>query len=40
MTLVEALPETGRQHQIRVHLAEIGHAVVGDKLYGLPEEEL
>ena len=39
VTLVEALPETGRQHQIRVHLAEIGHAVVGDKLYGLPEEE-
>jgi 23S rRNA pseudouridine1911/1915/1917 synthase len=39
ITLVEALPETGRQHQIRVHLAEIGHPVVGDKLYGLPEEE-
>lgn len=38
ITLVEALPETGRQHQIRVHLAEIGHAVVGDKLYGLAEE--
>lgn len=37
ITLVEARPETGRQHQIRVHLAEIGHPVVGDKLYGLPE---
>jgi len=25
---------TGRQHQIRVHMAAIGHALVGDKLYG------
>lgn len=32
--LVEAYPETGRQHQIRVHLAAIGCPVVGDKLYG------
>lgn len=39
ITLVEARPETGRQHQIRVHLAEVGHALVGDKLYGLPEEK-
>ena len=39
ITWVEALPETGRQHQIRVHLAELGHPVVGDKLYGLPEEK-
>jgi 23S rRNA pseudouridine1911/1915/1917 synthase len=28
---------TGRRHQIRVHLAAIGHAVVGDKLYGPAE---
>ena len=32
--LVEAQPLTGRTHQIRVHLAESGHAVVGDDLYG------
>jgi 23S rRNA pseudouridine1911/1915/1917 synthase len=39
ITLVEALPETGRQHQIRVHLAEIGHPLIGDKLYGIAEEK-
>ena len=37
VTLVRARPRTGRQHQIRVHLALCGHGVVGDKLYGLPE---
>lgn len=33
-TLVEAKPVTGRQHQIRVHLADIGHPVVDDEFYG------
>jgi 23S rRNA pseudouridine1911/1915/1917 synthase len=34
MTLVELGLETGRTHQIRVHLAHIGHPVVGDEVYG------
>jgi 23S rRNA pseudouridine1911/1915/1917 synthase len=33
-SLVEARPRTGRTHQIRVHLAAIGHPVVGDRIYG------
>ena len=36
-SLVRAFPETGRTHQIRVHLAHLGHSVVGDKIYG-PDE--
>jgi len=35
--LIRAFPETGRMHQIRVHLAHAGHPVVGDKIYG-PDE--
>jgi 23S rRNA pseudouridine955/2504/2580 synthase len=33
-TLISAHPFTGRSHQIRVHLAHIGHPIVGDTLYG------
>jgi 23S rRNA pseudouridine1911/1915/1917 synthase len=38
-SLLECYPKTGRQHQIRVHLDFAGHPIVGDKLYGMPEEE-
>ena len=35
-TKVEVLIETGRKHQIRRHLAGIGHPIIGDRLYGKP----
>src|SRR5712692_10178119 len=36
--LVELKIETGRTHQIRVHMSSVGHPVVGDALYGAPGE--
>ncbi len=35
--VIECSPRTGRMHQIRVHLAHLGHPIVGDKIYG-PDE--
>lgn len=38
-SLLECFPKTGRQHQIRVHLAHTGHPIVGDKIYGVVGKE-
>lgn len=38
LTLVEAIPITGRQHQIRVHLHHIGHTILGEPIYGIDDE--
>ncbi|MGP1282634.1 MAG: RluA family pseudouridine synthase [Parasphingopyxis sp.] len=39
-TLIECRLETGRTHQIRVHMAHIGHPLVGDPVYGKPRPAL
>ncbi|MFA7083043.1 MAG: RluA family pseudouridine synthase [Arcobacteraceae bacterium] len=38
LTLIEAIPITGRQHQIRVHLYSKGHKILGDPIYGVDDE--
>lgn len=38
LTLIEAIPITGRQHQIRVHLYSAGHKILGDPIYGVKDE--
>ena len=37
LTLIELIPITGRQHQIRVHLNSIGHRILGDPIYGVDD---
>jgi len=39
-SLLECIPLTGRQHQIRVHLKSFGYPIVGDKLYSLNESQV
>lgn len=39
-TLLECILETGRTHQIRVHMASCGHSLVGDRTYGIPKEKI
>ena len=43
-TLVKLMPRTGRTHQLRVHLAYLGHPIAGDRTYGketsLPRQAL
>ncbi len=39
-TLLEVIPETGRTHQIRVHLSAIGYPVIGDSTYGVKSPHL
>jgi 23S rRNA pseudouridine1911/1915/1917 synthase len=38
LTFIDVKIDTGRTHQIRVHMASLGHPVVGDRLYGAPAE--
>jgi tRNA pseudouridine32 synthase/23S rRNA pseudouridine746 synthase len=38
VTRVELIPETGRTHQLRVHMKSLGHTILGDRFYGNAKE--
>ncbi len=38
ISLIEANPRTGRTHQLRVHFADMGHGIIGDKMYGVAKK--
>lgn len=38
VSLIEAMPRTGRTHQIRVHLAHLGHPILGDDKYNIKDD--
>jgi 23S rRNA pseudouridine1911/1915/1917 synthase len=38
ISLIEANPRTGRTHQLRVHFADLGHGIIGDKMYGVAKK--
>ncbi len=38
ISLIETNPRTGRTHQLRVHFADLGHGIIGDKLYGVAKK--
>ena len=40
VSLVDLFPETGRTHQLRVHLSSIGHPIIGDTMYFEPSDEI
>lgn len=40
VSFVRLFPQTGRTHQLRVHMAALGHPVIGDRIYGLPPSKL
>ncbi|MDA9819667.1 RluA family pseudouridine synthase [Salibacteraceae bacterium] len=40
LSLVKCMPHTGRRHQLRIHLARLGHPILGDRLYGEAERIL